>query len=122
MSVLWHRIVFDPRNYRDNFSNSREFSEWCARNLSCFDYLEAGFTNLRWDHAINHRGIKAWMVIVPGKTEYRTGETDIMRFFAENHWTIDGYDVVMYLRYHDNTNEKIFPIQAGKIEDRNHHG
>jgi len=116
MSVLWHRVMFDPRKSRDNFENAREFSEWCERNLSRFDYLEAGFSILRWDHAVNNPGIKAWTVLIPGNTEYRTGDVEIMRYFSENHWSIDGYDVVMYLKYDDETNERLFPIRGGKIE------
>lgn len=109
-SVVWHRLVFDPRKSRRNFVNEAEFVDWCSRHLGDFKYTKAGFTTIQWDHAVSSPGQRLWMVLIPGQDSYQTGETEILSYLADHHWALDDFDVIVYMKYQGATSEVLFPI------------
>lgn len=111
MSVHWHRICFDPRSNREQFSNSEAFARWLGMHFSQFDYQSAGYIILPWNETVNTMGVPLWNILIPGKSSYRNDETDILRYLSEKHWVVDNYDTIVYLKYTDGGNELLFPIR-----------
>ena len=113
MAVTWYRLCFQPSSTRDNFADRDAFADWCSEHFSMFEYTTAGYIIQPAHHGVSKKAGPWWNILLPGKIEYQSGEPDIIRYLSEQHWDIDGYHALLYIK-HGSENEILYPIRGGK--------
>lgn len=113
MSVIWYRVCFDPRAGRENFGTNTQFMEWAREHFSDFNFRTAGFITLDWSDTPNTKGERLWNLLIDGQKPHADGDPNIFTHLAATQWCVDNFDVLLYIKYRDDTHERLFPIREG---------
>ncbi len=100
MSVVWHRLSFEPKQPQNAFKTSKEFEAWCREAFVDFDFVNAGYMIQPAHYAVGRAGAPFWNIIIHG-------ESTIVEFLSAHHWSVGEHYVHLYVK-HSGENEALY--------------